>query len=77
MSTWWEAQREEFRRMTAEQFRQEMLKRPWWCERCERTHLVGDHDPEQPPSARCEFTAGSLYCVRENCTNPHHKGGAG
>lgn len=22
---------------------------------------------------RCQFTAGSLYCVREDCPNPHHR----
>jgi hypothetical protein len=21
---------------------------------------------------RCRFTAGSLYCVRSDCRNPHH-----
>ena len=22
---------------------------------------------------RCEFTSGSLYCIRSNCRNPHHR----
>jgi hypothetical protein len=61
------------RPLTAAQVRARVLAAgPWWCESCGRTHPLGDHDPEQP-AGRCEFAAGSLYCVRENCTNPNHR----
>jgi hypothetical protein len=30
-----------------------------YCPLCRRSHGV------------CVFTAGSLYCTRENCPNPH------
>jgi hypothetical protein len=34
---------------------------PVVCPLCGREH------------ARCEFTAGSLFCVVAGCANPHHR----
>jgi len=47
---------------------------PWWCELCERTHPVGEHDVLCGVTHEaCEFAAGSLWCVRPDCRNPHHR----
>jgi len=40
---------------------QDLSSLPVTCPLCHQVH------------ERCIFTAGSLYCVRPRCRNPHHR----
>lgn len=57
---------------------QEMADVPFLCddETCGRRHPLREHAACRAAaynSDHCEFGPGSLYCIRDGCTNPRHK----